>query len=218
MSRVNFVSEFNGFMRYARDRCMPIRERMLWIALFYIANDRAIFDEETREYDWPDGYMSIANAELSLYCSLDKRGIETLRKDLQARGLIDYIPGEKNRRNPGYRMRYLSLDAGFKLVPNDAPEPVARDNYVPAMPDVGSKNAPNLAPITRDDGYNAGSENVPNLAPMTGGDGYNVGYKNAPIYINNNKSNINQNSNRAEAGGLVDLDSIPEGNGGLLPL
>ncbi len=47
MSKVNFVSEFNAIMRYARDNCLPLRERMLWIALFYIANDRAVYNEQT---------------------------------------------------------------------------------------------------------------------------------------------------------------------------
>ena len=47
MSKVNFVSEFNLFMRYARDSSLSLRERMLWIALFYIANDRATVNEQT---------------------------------------------------------------------------------------------------------------------------------------------------------------------------
>lgn len=41
MSKVNFVSEFIAIMRYARDYSLTLRERMLWIALFYAANDRA---------------------------------------------------------------------------------------------------------------------------------------------------------------------------------
>ena len=51
MSKVNFVSEFNSIMRYARDYSLSLRERMLWIALFYIANDRAVYNEQTQEYD-----------------------------------------------------------------------------------------------------------------------------------------------------------------------
>lgn len=56
MSKVNFISEFNLFMRYARNNNLSLRERMLWIALFYIANDRATYNEQTQEYDWPDGF------------------------------------------------------------------------------------------------------------------------------------------------------------------
>ena len=51
MSKVNFISEFNLFMRYARNNNLSLRERMLWIALFYIANDRATYNEQTQEYD-----------------------------------------------------------------------------------------------------------------------------------------------------------------------
>ncbi len=31
MCKVNFVSEFNSIMRYARDYSLSLRERMLWI-------------------------------------------------------------------------------------------------------------------------------------------------------------------------------------------
>ncbi|MBQ8201645.1 MAG: hypothetical protein IJZ74_07755 [Clostridia bacterium] len=47
MSKVNFVSEFIAIMRYARDYSLTLRERMLWIALFYAANDRAVYNEHT---------------------------------------------------------------------------------------------------------------------------------------------------------------------------
>ena len=93
MCKVNFVSEFNMIMRYARNNGLSLRERMLWIALFYIANDRAIYNERTEEYDWPDGFISVSNGELNLYSCLDKRGIDTLRNSLRQRGVIDFTPG-----------------------------------------------------------------------------------------------------------------------------
>lgn len=119
MSKVNFVSEFNLFMRYARDSSLSLRERMLWIALFYIANDRATYNEQTQEYDWPDGFIQVSNGELNLYCCLDKRAIETLRNGLKQRGLIDFQPGQKNKKNPAYKINYLSVNVGYKKVPND---------------------------------------------------------------------------------------------------
>ena len=64
MSKVNFVSEFIAIMRYARDYSLTLRERMLWIALFYAANDRAVYNEHTQEYDWPDGFFQVSNGEL----------------------------------------------------------------------------------------------------------------------------------------------------------
>ena len=85
MSKVNFVSEFIAIMRYARDYSLTLRERMLWIALFYAANDRAVYNEHAQEYDWPDGFFQVSNGELNLYSSLDKRAVETLRTALQQR-------------------------------------------------------------------------------------------------------------------------------------
>ena len=132
MSKVNFVSEFIAIMRYARDYSLTLRERMLWIALFYAANDRAVYNEHTQEYDWPDGFFQVSNGELNLYSSLDKRAVETLRTALQQRGILDYQPGIKNKRNPAYKMNYLTV--GYQSVPNYAP------NYETNV-------APNAAPI-----------------------------------------------------------------------
>lgn len=135
MSKVNFVSEFNAIMRFARDNCLPLRERMLWIALFYVANDRAVYNEQTQEYEWPDGYVQVSNGELGLYCCLDKRGIETLRNTLKQRGVLDFRPGLKNKRNPAYKLNYLTV--GYKTVPNDVP------NNVPSyVPNVEPKHVP----------------------------------------------------------------------------
>ena len=156
MSKVNFVSEFNLFMRYARDSSLSLRERMLWIALFYIANDRATFNEQTQEYDWPDGFIQVSNGELNLYCCLDKRAIETLRNGLKQRGLIDFQPGQKNKKNPAYKINYLSVNVGYKKVPNDvhnnapsnAPDPVpdcAGNDGV-----LGAKMHPTMPPRPKD--------------------------------------------------------------------
>ena len=119
MSKVNFVSEFNSIMRYARDYSLSLRERMLWIALFYIANDRAVYNEQTQEYEWPAGFIQVSNGELNLYCCLDKRAIETLRNTLKQRGVLDFQPGVKNKRNPAYKLNYLTV--GYKNAPNDVP-------------------------------------------------------------------------------------------------
>lgn len=141
MSKVNFISEFNLFMRYARNNNLSLRERMLWIALFYIANDRATYNEQTQEYDWPDGFIPVSNGELNLYCCLDKRGIDTLRNSLKQRGLIDFTPGLKNKKNPTYRLCYLSVNVGYKNVPNDVP-----NNDTNSVPNTVPNTAPNTVP------------------------------------------------------------------------
>lgn len=138
MSKVNFVSEFRSIMRYSMQYGLSLRERMLWIALFYIANDRAVYDEQTGAYDWPDDYFAVSNAELGLYCTLDKRGIDTLRNSLKQRGLIDFAKGQRNARNPEYRLNYLSMNVGCKTVPNDIP------NHAPNNAPNGIPNKPPL--------------------------------------------------------------------------
>ena len=164
MSKVNFVSEFNLFMRYARNNNLSMRERMLWIALFYIANDRATYNEQSEEYDWPDGFFPVSNGELNLYCCLDKRAIDTLRNSLKQRGLIDFLPGMKNKRNPSYRLCYLSVYVGYKNVPNDVPN-----------------NDPNNAP---NDVPNNDPNDVPNAPPYPK-------YKGTPdIYQNQEKGKV----------------------------
>ena len=158
MCKVNFVSEFNMIMRYARNNGLSLRERMLWIALFYIANDRAIYNERTEEYDWPDGFISVSNGELNLYSCLDKRGIDTLRNSLRQRGVIDFTPGVKNKKNPAYRLNYLSIDVGYKSVPNDVPNTVPNDvpNHVPnSVPNTVPNDVPKTPPYSK---YNKKTE------------------------------------------------------------
>lgn len=138
MIKVNFVSEFNLLMRYARNNALPARERMLWIALFHIANDRAIYNAETGDWEWPDGYFPVSIGELNSFCALDKRSIESLRESLHERGLIDYLPGDKKKANPQYRLHYLSVHVGYKNVPNDTPNDVPN-----APPNTAPNDVPN---------------------------------------------------------------------------
>ena len=164
MSKVNFVSEFNAIIRYARDNCLPLRERMLWIALFYVSNDRAIYNEQTQEYEWPDGYIQVSNGELGLYCCLDKRGIETLRNTLKQRGILDFRPGLKNKRNPAYKLNYLTVGRKNALndvsnsIPNVVPNHVAR--YADQEDMLGAKMCPAVSPYPKDKYTNQTSNGV----------------------------------------------------------
>lgn len=124
--KVNFVNEFNLFMRYARNNNMTLRERMLWITLFYIANDRAIYNEKTKDYSWPHDFIYISHGEINLFSNLDKRAVAALRNSLKQRGLIDFKLGDKNKHNPSYKINYLSVGVGCKTVPNDVPNSVPK--------------------------------------------------------------------------------------------
>lgn len=186
--KVNFVSEFNTFIRFARDNSLSLRERMLWIALFYVANDRKVYSDATQEYEWPDGFFQVSNGELNLYCCLDKRGIETLRNTLKQRGLIDFQPGQKNKKNPAYRMFYLTAQAevGCKNAPNNTSNDV---------PNYASNSVPNYA-----------SNSVPNHAENGGEYGTNL-HPTMPPYTQSKYIKQNQSKDRDRA------EKQPERNG-----
>ena len=203
MSKVNFVSEFNSFMRYARDNSLSLRERMLWIALFYIANDRAMYNEQTQEYDWPDDFIQVSNGELNLYCCLDKRAIETLRNGLKQRGLIDFQPGQKNKRNPAYKINYLSAgNVGDKTVPNNTP------NNAP-------NRVPDAAPSRTGNGQAYGTNLHPTMPPYTQNRFINQSQKGGGT---GSSAGSRQNTPRTEMGGFVDLDGEAPGCDGFVPL
>ncbi len=138
---VNFITEFTLFMQYARDNGLTCRERMLWVALFYCANDRARYNGTTQTYDWPEGFIPVSNGELQIYGGLDKRSVETLRNSLKQRGLIDFAPGQRNKRPPSYRINYLSASVGYKTVPNYDP-----NNVPKSVPNAAPKTVPNAVP------------------------------------------------------------------------
>jgi len=221
MSQVNFVEQFNLIMEYARENCLHGRECMLWLDLFYFANRAATYNAEAQTYEWPDDFFTVSNSELNSFGQFDKRAIETLRNSLKQRGLIDFIKGEKNKRNPAYMFFYLSR-VGNKIVPNNTPNSVPND--VP-------NNAPNSVP---NDVPNNTPNSVPNDVPISGV----VRYKNAPNTppINLNKDykykpstsdsaalreSYCQTAHAGETGeafGLVDMSDETGDVDGLVPL
>lgn len=192
--KVNFIDEFRLIMRYSKDEGLSLRERSLWVALFYIANDRAKWDMYTESYEWPSEFFGVNTAELSLYSSLDKRGIETARKSLKERGIIDFVAGEKNARIPQYKINYLSICTGHKVVPNDyigtryndvreEIEDVDGDADAAEGADMFEDHCAdcvNLNTNCTNDAPNSVPNSVPNDAP-------NSVSNSAPIYININK-------------------------------
>ena len=139
--KISYVAELNAFMRYARNNSLTGRERLLWIALFDAANERAEWNAMTRDQDWPGAFFPVSNTELSLNSTLDKRGIEAVRNSLKQRGLIDFRAGNRNKKNPEYRIFYLSQNVGCKNAPNNEPNNVPKE-----APNNEPNNVPKEAP------------------------------------------------------------------------
>lgn len=103
---VSYVKECRAFTEFASDERITANEVVLWHALFELFNRRAASSI------WPDGFIPLPNGKvlaLTTFGSGDSAN-ETLRKardNLKNRGLIDYIPGEKRKKAPMYRLHYF---------------------------------------------------------------------------------------------------------------
>ena len=101
MPIVNYVREHIRFMEYATDEHLTSSERLLWYALMHIMNQRA------QGKVWPDEFIRISNDRLLSYCPMKYDTIASARNSLKQRGLIEFTPGEKNKKSPAYRMIYF---------------------------------------------------------------------------------------------------------------
>ena len=127
MSQINFVGEFRAIMETCRRESITARARLLWIALFYLANDRARDDEQTGTWEWPDDFFAVNNAELLTFCPLEKRALLDARNRLKQLGVIDFRPGDNASKPAKYRIKYLTGPQWCKNVPQDVPQHVPQD-------------------------------------------------------------------------------------------
>lgn len=104
MCYVNYVRENIAFMEYASDERLSASEQLLWHALIHLMNQRA------NGSDWPEGFVSIPNARILFYAPFGEDTLTSARNRLKQRGLIDYIPGKKNKQAPQYKMIYFGAE------------------------------------------------------------------------------------------------------------
>lgn len=117
MPIVNYVREHIRFMEYATDEHLTASERLLWYALMHIMNQRA------QGKVWPDEFVRISNDRLLSYCPMKYDTIASARNGLKQRGLIEYTPGEKNKKSPAYRMIYFYPEYAAPDTESDADIP-----------------------------------------------------------------------------------------------
>ena len=155
MSQINFVAEFRAIMETCRRDSVPGRTRLLWIALFYLANDRAREDEQTGAWEWPDDFFPVNNAELATHCPLEKRAMLEARNRLKQMGVIDFKAGDNAMKPAKYRIKYLSVCQRYKNAPQGAPQEVPQQ--VPQqVPQSAPQGVPCYININRDTGINPG--------------------------------------------------------------
>ena len=152
MPIVNYVLEHTRFIEYASDEGLSSSERLLWYALMHCMNQRA------QGNVWPDEFIRIGNDRLLLLTPMKFDSLAKARNGLKQRGLIEFVPGDKNKKPPQYRMIYFYPKYVAPATDKDGAEsnPKKTDNY----------------------GYNMGYNHGDNHGDNHGG---NVG----DIYINN---------------------------------
>ncbi len=159
MPIVNYVREHMSFMQYAKNEILTGSERLLWYALMDVFNSRA------QGRVWPDEFIPISNDELLSLVPMKFDTFAAARNRLKQRGRIDFIPGEKNKKNPLYKMCYFYAE---QIVPD-----TESDGYEKSYP----KNSDNI-------GGNMGN----NLGSNVGG---NRGDNQGNIIINPTGKNNN---------------------------
>lgn len=101
MPIVNYVVEHVRFIEYATDEMLSMSERLLWYALMDVMNHRA------QGNIWPEEFIRIDNVTLCRKAGIKFDALSDARNKLKQRGIIDFIPGERNKKNPMYKMTYF---------------------------------------------------------------------------------------------------------------
>ena len=145
MCTIQFITQFDLIMEYSRENLLTSHEQLLMLTLFHCANRLA---QRDINHSWPEDFFPLSNAEIGLWCRLDKRAIEATRNSLKQRGLIDFTKGVRNKLQPTYKINYLQR-VGYKIVPNNVPSNVP-NNVPSSVPIVVPMNVPSSVPLSID--------------------------------------------------------------------
>ena len=122
MCNVNYLIEIRRFNTFAARTRLPASAQLLWYKLIEIMNQHA------RGGDWCDGFLRIDNPYLLAYFPMSATALADARRTLCESGLLEYIPGEKKRTPPAYRLRYFSVCDGKGAVERDYPREIGADS------------------------------------------------------------------------------------------
>lgn len=101
MPQVNYIREMEHFIVYAGDEKLTSGERLVWYALMHVMNQAAHGNL------WPEEFVRISNERLLSLCPMKFETMAAARNKLKQRGLIDFIPGDKKKRSPAYKVIYF---------------------------------------------------------------------------------------------------------------
>ena len=122
MCNVNYLIEIRRFNTFAARTRLPASAQLLWYKLIEIMNQHA------RGGDWCDGFLRIDNPYLLAYFPMSATALADARRTLCEAGLLEYIPGEKKRTPPAYRLHYFSVCDGKDAVERDYPREISADS------------------------------------------------------------------------------------------
>ena len=122
MCNVNYLIEIRRFNTFAARTRLPASAQLLWYKLIEIMNQHA------RGGDWCDGFLRIDNPYLLAYFPMSATALADARRTLCESGLLEYIPDEKKRTLPAYRLHYFSVCDGKGAVERDYPREISADS------------------------------------------------------------------------------------------
>ncbi len=122
MCNVNYLIEIRRFNTFAARTRLPASAQLLWYKLIEIMNQHA------RGGDWCDGFLRIDNPYLLAYFPMSATALADARRTLCESGLLEYIPGEKKRTPPAYRLHYFSVCDGKGAIERDYPREIGADS------------------------------------------------------------------------------------------
>ena len=148
MCNVNYLIEIRRFNTFAARTRLPASAQLLWYKLIEIMNQHA------RGGDWCDGFLRIDNPYLLAYFPMSATALADARRTLCESGLLEYIPGEKKRTPPAYRLHYFSVCDGKGVIERDYPRETSANS---------TANCPADCPEIRDDPRD--NPNYPSVYP-----------------------------------------------------
>lgn len=122
MLQVNYLIEIRRFNDYAARVQLSAAAQLLWYKLMEIMNESAYHT------GWHDGFLRIRTAYLLTYFPMSATALADARRTLCEYGLLEYLPGERKRTAPAYRLHYFSVPDSAAIIEDTFQQRVYSDS------------------------------------------------------------------------------------------